>query len=158
MKIIIVRHAKTDENVGDGLAGSQSEVLLNEEGVLQAKKLGEHLRDAKISHAYVSPQKRAVHTAQEILKHHIEAKVEHVAHLKEQNLGVAESLPKHIWKEIKAKATEAWHVFKPEKGESYTELQKRAVEFFRDLPGKHSGDDTVLIVSHGGTLGVLLLH
>ena len=53
MKIIIVRHAKTDENAKGADASRESEALLNEEGILQAKKLGHHLKHEKISHAYL---------------------------------------------------------------------------------------------------------
>ena len=44
MKVIIARHAKTNENAGEIIIGQESEVLLNEEGVLQANKLADFLR------------------------------------------------------------------------------------------------------------------
>ncbi len=165
MKLIIVRHGETTENAKTQDIGHDNEALLTQEGILQAKKLGEYLRHEKISHAYTSPQKRAVHTAREILAHHPDAKVEHVDDLREQNLGVAETLPKHVWKEIKKNTKEPFHLFKAEGGESYMELQARAKKFLHNLVKKHlhpepgrRTDDTVLVVSHGGTLGVLLLH
>lgn len=157
MRIIIVRHAETTENAKTQDIGHDNEALLTEHGVLQAKKLGEHLKGEKISHAYTSPQRRAIHTAEHILTHHPSAKIAHVEDLREQNLGIYESVPKHVWKEVKKNAKEPFHVFKPEKGESYTELQERAKKFFHEMVKKHS-QDTVLVVSHGGTLGVLLLH
>ncbi len=157
MKIIIVRHAETDENVDGGLALRASEVLLNEEGIKQAEKLGHHLKNHKISHAYSSPLKRAIHTAEKVLAYHLEAEIVVIDHLDEQNLGVAETMPKAVWKEIKKKSTEPWHLFKAEKGESYIEMQERTVKFFHSLLVKHLADDTILIVSHGGALGVLLL-
>ena len=160
-----MRHAETDENIVghalsevEGLAARTSEVWLNEEGILQAEKLGHHLKNHKISHAYSSPLKRAIHTAEKILQHHPEAEFVVVDHLDEQNLGAAETMPKHIWKEIKKKSTDPWHLFKSEKGESYSELQERVVNFFNGLLEKHESEDTILIVSHGGTLGVLMLH
>ena len=57
MKVIIVRHAQTDENVGEGLANRLSEVELNEEGIKQAKKLGEYLKTHPITHSYTNPIK-----------------------------------------------------------------------------------------------------
>ncbi len=157
MKIIIVRHAQTDENVKAGDAARESQVLLNAEGIKQAKKLAKHLKGHNISHAYVSPQKRAVDTAQHVLAHHPAAKMEHVEHLKEQNLGIYESLPKDEFKAARKKSSEGFAVFRPEKGESYKDVQARASAFFHSLLKKHAADDTILIVSHGGTLGVLLL-
>ena len=158
MKVIITRHGETQENVKKIDIGRDSKSLLTQEGVLQARKLGDHLKGERITHAYVSPQKRAVDTAQEILNHHPKAIITPVEHLREQNLGIYESVPKHIWKEAKKNAKDPFHLFKPEKGESYAELQVRATDFFHELLKKHSADDTVLIVSHGGTLGMLLLH
>lgn len=157
MKIIIVRHAQTDENVGGALASGESEVLLNEEGVRQAQKLAEHLRGYEIAIAYTSPQTRAVHTAKEALKHHLGAEIVPVEPLKEQNLGIYEGKGKAEWKAIKKLSKEPFHLFKPEGGESYIELQNRATDFLQHLVKKHQ-NDTVLLVSHGGTLGVLLLH
>jgi len=157
MKLIIVRHGQTDENVGNGLAARESEVLLNEEGVLQAKKLAVHLKSEKISHAYVSPLQRAVQTADHILQHHLEVELVVAEHLNEQNLGAVATMPKAQWKEIKKASTDPWHLFKAEKGESYQEMQARAAEFFHSLLKNHGPNDTVLVVSHGGTLGVLLL-
>ncbi len=158
MKIIIVRHGQTDENVDGELAAAGSEILLNEEGIKQAEKLGHHLKSHKISHAYSGPLKRAVNTAEKVLAHHPDAELVVSDHLDEQNLGVAEIMPKAEWKEIKKKSTEPWHLFKAEKGENYTEMQARVTKFFHELIAKHSANDTILIVSHGGTLGVLLLH
>jgi len=157
MKVIIVRHAQTDENIGGELASSESEVLLNEEGILQAQRLAEHLRHEDIAIAYVSPQHRAVHTAKEALKHHPKAQIVPVEHLKEQYLGIYEGKGKAEWKAIKKLSKEPFDLFKPEGGESYADLQVRVTKFFQGLIKNHP-NDTVLIVSHGGTLGVLLLH
>lgn len=157
MKVIIVRHAETAENAKIQDIGHDDGALLTKQGILQAQKLGDTLRYEKISHAYVSPQKRAVHTAQEILAHHPKVKITHEASLKEQNLGIYEKAPKHVWKEVKVKSKEPFHLFKPPQGESYSELQKRVVEFFNELIDKHE-NETVFIVSHRGTLGMLYLH
>ncbi len=130
MKVIIVRHAQTDENAADRLAAAKSDILLNEEGIRQAEKLGHHLKGHRISHAYVSPLKRAVHTADHILAHHADATTVHVEDLREQD---------------------------KQGGESRVELQSRIKKFFHKLIAKHGPNDTILIVSHGGPLGVLLL-
>ncbi len=157
MKVIIARHAETSENVKQINIGRDVDPLLTKEGMRQAQKLADFLKHEKIHFAYVSPQRRAVHTAQEVLKHHPLAKMARVPHLKEQNLGIYEGLPKHEWREIKKQSKELFHLFKPPKGESYAELQERVKSFFHTLFDKHK-DDTVLIVSHGGTLGMLYLH
>lgn len=157
MKVIITRHGQTDENIKKIDIGHDSKALLNKEGIKQAQKLADYLKNETIMFAYVSPQERAVHTAIEVLKFHPRARVIHTPHLKEQNLGIYESAPKQVFKEVKAKSLDPFHLFKPEGGESYIELQKRVKTFFNTLIEKHE-HDTVLMVSHGGTLGMLYLH
>jgi len=157
MKVIIVRHAQTSENAKEIDIGHAVDPLLTDEGIEQAKKLAEFLKHEKIHYAYVSPQKRAVHTAEHVLQFHPSVKITHAPELKEQNLGIYESLPKSEWKKIKAQTQEPFDLFKPPKGESYTELQHRAKKFFHTLFDKHK-NDTILVVSHGGTLGMLYLH
>ncbi len=157
MKIIIVRHAETTENAKTQDLGHDSEALLTENGVSQAKKLGEYLKSEKITHAYSSPQKRAVHTAKLALEHHPSVEVIEVPDLREQNLGIYEAVSKEEWKAARKNSGQAFHLFTPEKGESYQDVQKRASKFLKSLIDTHKEDDTVLMVSHGGTTGVLLL-
>ena len=157
MKVIIVRHAQTDENVKQVTQGQGIDSSLNEEGINQAKKLGQHLKRETITYAYVSPLERAVHTAREILAHHPSAQLIKAPHLKEQNLGIYEGKGKEDWKEVKKNSKEPFHLFKPEGGESYEDLQERVKIFFSGLVDMHE-NDTLLLVSHAGTLGMLYLH
>lgn len=155
MKIIIARHGQTNENAEGVNSGQESEVLLNEAGKEQAKKLADFLKKENITFAYVSPQARAIETAEEILKHHPAAKVVSSHYLKEQHLGVLEG-KKEEWKKLKKESKDPFHIMKPEGGESYQELQKRAKDFFGGILANHK-DDTVLVVSHAGTIGMMLL-
>ncbi|MBI3631566.1 MAG: histidine phosphatase family protein [Candidatus Staskawiczbacteria bacterium] len=149
MRLIIARHGQTNENVSGIIIGQEANAMLNKEGILQAQKLAEFLKNEKINFAYVSSQTRAVHTAKEVLKFHPTAQVVVAHQLKEQNLGIYEGKGKTEWKEIKKNSKEPFHVFKPQNGESYAELQERVKTFFGDLIPKHK-NDTVLMVSHGG--------
>ncbi len=153
-----MRHGQTDENTQGGDAARDSETLLTQEGVLQAKKLGHALKEHGITHAYSSPQKRAIHTAEEILFYHSNAKIEHIDDLREQNLGKLSVLPKNVIRELHKQSGKPFADFRPEDGESYGDVQKRASTFLHSLLQKHQSEDTILIVSHGGTLGMLLLH
>lgn len=157
MRLIIVRHGQTDENVKEIIIGQDIDVVLNEQGVLQAQKLADFLKNENINFAYTSYQGRAIHTAKEILRFHPSAKIIVAHQLKEQNLGIYEGKGKAEWKNIKKNIKEPFHSFKPKDGESYAELQERIKVFFNDLIKNHE-NDTVLMVSHGGTLGMLYLH
>ena len=157
MKVIIVRHGQTTENAKTQDVGHNSEALLTSEGVMQAQKLGRLLKSENILHAYSSPQQRAIHTAQEILAHHPKVILTHEPNLKEQSLGIYEDAPKHVWKQVRTESKDPYHLFKPEGGESYAQVQARAAGFFKDLAKKHP-NDTVLVVSHGVTTSLLLMH
>src|SRR3989344_3354375 len=157
MKLIIARHAQTDENAAGAQIGQESEALLNEQGLKQARQLAEFLKDETIQFAYVSPQKRAVQTAEEVLKFHPSVQVIASPHLREQHLGIFEGRGKAEWAALKKQLSEPFHLLKPQSGESYAELQTRAVGFFNELLEKHE-NDTIFAVSHRGTLGMLYLH
>ncbi len=74
MKLILVRHGQTHENVAKIIQG-QSQGRLTAQGREQAQKVGLRLKDEKISIAYVSDLERAKQTAKEILKYHSETPI-----------------------------------------------------------------------------------
>src|SRR5438045_9688693 len=80
-----------------------------------------------------------------------------VPDLREKNLGIYETVTKEEWKAARKNSGQPFHLFTPEKGESYQDVQNRAGKFLRGLLDTHNEDDTILMVSHGGTTGVLLL-
>ena len=45
MKLILVRHAETDANVSGIVQGGSSDNPLNDNGINQAKKLADHLKN-----------------------------------------------------------------------------------------------------------------
>lgn len=156
MRVILTRHGETHENVkkismGQGIDGS-----LNEEGIEQARKLAQRLKEENIDVAYVSDLKRAVHTAREILGFHPSAKMILTQELRERNLGIYEGGPNIAWKAAMEQSPLPFHVFQPSGGESYAELQDRVGTFFDSLFEKHQ-NDTILLVSHTGALTMLLL-
>lgn len=156
MKLIIVRHGETEENVKRIIQG-QTHGTLSKKGQEQARKVGEHLKNEKIDVIYVSDLKRTIDTAAEIIKHHPDIEVIYEPRIRERNLGIFEG--KHFTKlheHVKNSGIDYFE-FKPEKGESIPEANNRIIEFYNEIIEKHSGG-TVLIVSHGGTIAALLLH
>jgi alpha-ribazole phosphatase len=156
MRLILTRHGETEENarkisMGQGLDGS-----LNSQGIEQAKKLAERLKEESIQFAYVSNLTRAVRTAEEVLKFHPTVQVILSPELRERNLGIHEGRPNNEWKEVMQQSSLPFHIYQPQEGESYSELQKRVGTFFYTLLEKHI-DDTVLLLSHTGALTMLLL-
>lgn len=66
--VYFVRHGQTDANVAGIYAGSGTDAMLTDEGILQAKASGEALSEEKFSEVYTSEMTRASDTANYILK------------------------------------------------------------------------------------------
>ncbi len=152
----MTRHGETHENVKKISMGQGVDGILNEQGIEQAKKLANRLKDERIDFAYISDLKRAIDTAEEILKFHSRVEAIHTPYLRERNLGVYEGGPNTVWKEVMQKSSLPFHSFQPQGGESYSQLQERVGKFFDELLSKH-GSNSVLLVSHTGALTMLLL-
>lgn len=156
MKVIIVRHGQTDENIKKTIAGQAVNSTLNETGVLQAKKLGHHLKNEKIDVAYASDQIRAAHTAEHILEFHPSVTLIKDVNLRERHYGEFEGQPADTAKIAAEQSGLPFEFFRPVGGESHHDVFERIGGFFDGLFKKHK-DETVLIVSHGRAISLLLL-
>ncbi len=157
MKLIIVRHGQTHDNVNQILAGSRIDSLLNENGLLQAKKAGLRLKDERIDVAYVSTQKRAISTADEILKFHHNAKIVNTNSLVDVDSGKFTGLNYKDFLDAVKKSGKPYVNFRPTGGESTEDLKARVGKFYDNIISKNH-DKTVLVVSHKDTISALLLH
>lgn len=157
MRVIFTRHGETKENVAGISMGQGVDGTLNETGVLQAQRLAHRLKDEVFQYMYVSDLKRAVDTAKEIHIYHPQTELVLAPELRERNLGIYEGGPREQWKKVMKESPIPFHAFKPEKGESYQELQERVKQFFRQLLERHS-EDNILLVAHTGVLTMLFLH
>ena len=86
MKLILVRHGETLENI-QGLLQGHMPGTLSKKGVKQAKELALKLKAEKVDCAYSSDLKRAVDTAKEVMAFHPEAKLVLSKGLREVDLG-----------------------------------------------------------------------
>ena len=66
MRLIMVRHAKTDYNE-KGLVQGMTDIPLNKEGIMQAINVKEKLKDIKFDLCFSSPLKRTLKTAKIIV-------------------------------------------------------------------------------------------
>ena len=157
MRLILVRHGETTHNVR-GIMQGQMDTHLTEKGRMQARVLGEVLKNEKIDFIYASTLTRAIDTAKEIAKHH-GLKICAASELNERAYGVLEGMEinemKRRWPHEFEDGLE-WEIFsRPEKGEHYWDVQSRAVPFIKKLAETHKGK-TVVVVSHGDTNRVIL--
>ena len=156
MKLILVRHGQTHENLARILQGHNNGKL-TDLGIEQAKKVGLRLKTEKIDIAYVSDLERACATAKEILHYHAKIEVVYTKELRERNMGVWEGKDIDSFKDFVKTRWIVNHDDKIEGGESRTETKERIIAFCDTLLKKHS-HQTVLVVTHGGPLTLFYLH
>ncbi len=152
MKLIIIRHGETEENK-QGIIQGHLPGTLSEEGIEQAKKVAERLKEEKIDHIFSSDLDRAKHTAEEIVKLYNNVPFELKKELRERGYGDFQGQ-----KRDKVKTKEAWddNLIKKYGGESPEEVTKRIVDFKNELLQDFNGK-RILIVTHS-TVGNFLLN
>ncbi|KAF9771339.1 hypothetical protein IL306_011021 [Fusarium sp. DS 682] len=143
MRLFLIRHGETVDNVANLYAGSRDSAL-TAHGVMQAQRLASHVaKHVAIDRIFSSNLSRAVHTAQAILdaqKRAKDLKLIQVSELREKDFGTGEG-------------TKFGSATKHEGSETPQAMRKR-VDVFLDehLPRLHE-DSTVVIVAHGIILG-----
>lgn len=152
-RLLLVRHGATPMTMEDKFSGAEN-VHLSAEGRAQVDRLAARLDGAKIAAVYSSPLDRAMETALILAKPH-GLQPEPTPSLREISHGHWEGL---TVAEVKARfGTELpdWEAdplsFAPSGGETGIDVLARALPEFRRILVQHAGD-TVLIVSHKGTL------
>ena len=155
MKVILVRHGQTEENMKRIMQGVGTGTL-SDLGREQARKVAEKLKDEKIDVIYSSDLKRAINTAKEIQKFHNVDLISEEG-LREQNLGCYEGGPIDDYREDVRGLGDSWSDFKPEGGESKKELLARVAEVFERITEENE-DKNIVFVSHGGSLFSLMHH
>ena len=69
LEILLIRHGETAWNTADIFRGRIS-IGLSEDGLKQAEKLAEYLKQKKINAVFCSPLKRALETAEPVARLH----------------------------------------------------------------------------------------
>jgi len=155
MNIYLVRHGQTDRN--KGIVYGDTNIELNETGLLQADLVGKRLKSRQIQKIYGSDSKRAVQTAKAI-RDYTGAALEIHSELREIDMG-------------------EWEGVHPDEVKiTHTQYYKEWIKHLTDMPypGGECGNDVVcrikgiideilsssleniVIVSHGGVIKILL--
>lgn len=148
--IYLVRHGATEWNRTKRAQG-QADVPLNEQGRLQALHAGETFAPLEIDAVYSSDLSRAKDTAAAIAApHHLQVATD--ARFREIDqgdwTGLSTERIREGWPELWGPAR---HYSPRPGGESPSQVRARALEGLADVVRAHP-DDTVVIVSHGGTI------
>ena len=154
MRLILVRHGETDWNKARRYQG-HTDLELNDIGVWQAERLRERLAEDGIDVVCSSDLRRALATAQVIASNR-GLKVIPCKSLREIDFGEFEGM---TFEEIQSRYPD-WvptnFDFSAHQGESLDELASRVGSFISNLAEGYSDEKTVLVVSHGGTLRIML--
>lgn len=156
-KIIFVRHGETFWNESKRYQG-HSDISLNEKGLQQAKLVAKRLAGEKISAIYSSDLIRAVQTAEIIGEQHSLQPIV-VKEFREVNFGLWEGLTyaeiMAVWPDgLSAIYSKPGAALIPD-GESFHDVQKRTAIGLAKCIASHQ-QETIVVVSHGGTMRVLL--
>ena len=156
---LLVRHGETEWN-RDGKAQGHADIQLSDVGRWQAKMLAEALRDVPIHVAACSDLTRARETARLILGER-DVPLEITPDLREVAYGAWEGLTSEQARARNPDLYEKWLLWDPtfvapDGGESVQQVMVRVRRFVKRT--EYLGDDqTLVVVSHGGTIRILTL-
>ncbi len=157
-KIFLIRHGETDSNKSHRFQGRLDNPL-NAEGIQQAERLVEFMKEQKIDVVYSSSMKRARMTADKLAAAY-GLEVKPMDLLKEVSFGDWEGLE---YNEINKRWPEEMNLFltkpgewMPPNGESFGQVEERCRAAFDKIFAEQGHDKNIAIVSHGGIVRVQL--
>ena len=160
LHLLFVRHGQTRSNVERRYMG-QSDSPLTPIGIAQAEALAKRLSKYRVDAIYSSDLGRAARTSK-IISQVCHLPVMYDKRLRERHAGLLQgelevnARVKHaqVFAEITRMGAE--YVF-PGGGESGLQIEERMASFLDNMRENHSGE-TVVAITHGGILRVLLWH
>jgi broad specificity phosphatase PhoE len=158
MKLYLVRHAESKRNAHE--ENTEEDTELTEVGIEQARRLGKYFHDKKIDFVFCSDLKRAKGTLNEILPYIKKSKVIYSKEIRELDLGIFQKNGEDNWRtwaRVMRESGKGYENFRPEGGESFSDVFNRAVKFYKLLNSKYK-DKNILVVSHGFFLLYLILN
>jgi broad specificity phosphatase PhoE len=162
LRLLLIRHAESIANSEARIQG-QFDSPLSEQGRRQAHSLARRLQQEKwpVAAIYASDLSRAAETAR-IIGSQLGLPVSLDPRLREYDAGVLNGL---TWAEVEARHPALWQEFQrggkwvPVPGEEGNEaFRARLVAALDEIRTRHEGSGTVIMVSHGASLGMILLH
>lgn len=158
-RVLGIRHGETTWNATGRWQG-HAPVPLSDVGLAQSAALGRYLaaRGPRPDVIYSSDLKRAMQTAAAIASA-LAMPVRPDARLREVDLGEWQGLTRDeaaAWDADRFAAyLDDWHTVPTPNGESRNDVKARVRAAFDDLTTQHAGQ-TIALVTHGGSLGMLI--
>jgi len=157
--LLLARHGQTEWNADRRFQG-HTDIALSDRGRAQAHALGRALRGHHVTHAYVSPMRRAVETAEIALA---DAGIPYtpIDELRELSLGEWEGCTVD---EIRAQDGDPYGAWlrapldcPPPGAEPLPDVRDRVLSAVERIGAAHSDGDALLI-AHGGVISVYACH
>ncbi len=157
MRLLLARHGETTWNDEARYQG-QTDIPLSARGQMEAERLAERLAHESIDAIYTSDLARARDTAQ-VVARRIDTALTLEPRLREANLGEWQGLTYEQVRQRYFNDTDPLPAYMvdspPPGGECLRQLQVRLMSAIESIATQHD-DESVLIVTHGGCLKVLL--
>ena len=158
--LYLVRHGESHSNQARRFTGHLDSGL-TELGRRQAEAAAEVLAGCGAVRLFVSDLARARETAEPIARRLALSPIV-TPELRERNFGRWEN---HTMEEVEREWPEDYAIiaridfdFRPEGGESISDLYHRTVAWFRGLAGELEDEETVVLVAHGGNIVSILKY
>ncbi len=162
MRLLLIRHAQSIANAEARIQG-QFDSPLSEQGRREAQLLARrlHREEWAIAAIYASDLSRAAETAH-ILGAELGLPVTLDLRLREYDAGVLNGL---TWAEVEARYPDLWQEF--QRGGKWVSIpgeegneafRARLAAALEAIQTRHEGEGTVAVVSHGASLGMILLY
>lgn len=153
MRIILIRHGRTDAN-DLGILQGHGEFEINKLGKEQALTAAKTIQDIKIDNFFSSDLKRTQQTSEIIYSYlNLNQEIQYSESLRERDIGTFTNEKENTFNPT----TKNIITYKPKDGESLLDVYNRVKSFYNEVKQKNK-DKTVVIVSHRDTIAMLLLH
>ena len=160
MKLILVRHGDIASE-GPGVCYGVTDVPLSEKGLSQAVALRQRFETEGIDAFYSGTLQRSKQTAEIITRVHRKNVITDIA-INEVDFGAIE---RKTYEQVAREYPDIAGLWLSGStqisfpgGEHFQGLVERATRFISEISARHNQDDTIMIVSHGGPLRVMICH
>lgn len=154
-KIFIFRHGETSDNKYHDFSGWH-QISLDPAGIQEAKRIGEQLKNEKVSKAYQSDLIRSQETLRFVLNgYHQGFEIITDPRIKERDYGNLTGLDKDELEMKDPQHFKLWHRsydVPPPGGESIKDVEKRVLDFLKDVIPTWKKDDIIFISAHGNSI------
>ncbi len=154
-RIFLFRHGETFDNK-DHIFSGWRDTDLTPEGIEEARKIGEELKDEHATKAYHSGQIRSKHTLDLVLNgYHPNVEVIADPRIRERDYGDLTGLNKDEVEQKDPQDYKLWHrsyEVPPPYGESIKDVEDRVLPFLNELKSELKPDDVVFISAHGNSI------